>query len=779
MIFQIRTFFTLKWENSFLPQLFFICSFFLFFGELKSLENKNLELKVAVIDFDSREFIPNINIKIQNTCGFDSSFVFSNSLLTQQTILLNDIFFCSDHVVFDIDFMKKGYKTQHITLKITKEELKTKKPYQINISLIPLSYKTAPVIIVAENINSYDFQSNTNIIDGQRLNTQQSQTLAGTLKNELGFSISSMGPATSRPVIRGLNGNRIQINQDGMPLVDISSTSPDHAVTSETSDAERIEIIRGPRTLIYTPVAISGVIDIVKNKIPANFPHAYHFDLNSIYESMNNGRIIGLNAELPFNNNSNNSNNSQDGFEYLFKVGTSYKKTDDIHSANQILKNTNSESYNLSSSLITKGEEIDFALSALLYGNDYKIPGGFVGAHPNGVAINIEKSNISLSNAIHLHQDFVDNIKINLSRSYYFHTEFEKIGSIGAQYKIEDYYFSSDFIQKKNNLFSDGLFGVSIEHKKFNVGGFVFTPNTSHTNFATYFFQERQDEKLTLQISARFYLDFFSPEHQLLINQQKLPLSKSFANFSSSFSATYKLSSNYLTGFIFSRTTKSPTIEELYSEGPHLAAYSFEVGNQNLKSEQGWGIEFFQSLNLNDYLFSFNLYYNYFSYYIAPRNTGKINYAQLLPIYEISGIKSQIYGFDTKAEYKLLDNISFKASLTYTLGDNLEENIPLPMIPPLKSNFGLNYTIENNSFTLYTNLVSSQNRVDIFEQTTKGYNTYGVEYSSLINIDNTVLSVSLSLDNILNAEYYNHLSRIKAIFPEPGRNFRLNIKFIN
>lgn len=128
-----------------------------------------------------------------------------------------------------------------------------------------------PSVIVTDNLSSSlidEIKDYSTILKGKELQKQLSQTLAATLKNEAGLSVRSMGPAPSRPVYRGLGQDRILISEDGMKSVDLSATSPDHAVTIEPFTSERIEVLRGPKILTETSSTIGGVVKIVRNEIP-------------------------------------------------------------------------------------------------------------------------------------------------------------------------------------------------------------------------------------------------------------------------------------------------------------------------------------------------------------------------------------------------------------------------------------------------------------------------------------------------------------------------------
>jgi iron complex outermembrane recepter protein len=762
--------------------IYLLLGFFFFFSLINIYESKAQEIKsnslkllFDIYDLETKKSLEKVNIIIKS--NFEYERIVNINDHSEKIYLIKNINLDKleklNKIIIEIDINQNGYKEKHIVLSFEYQEflqIIQKDYYKVNTYINPISYKSTSVIITTDNLDNNTHIAHKHTLENRQLHKEASQTLANTLKNEVGFSIASMGPATARPVIRGLNGNRILINEDGVPSVDISASSPDHAVTTDANSSERIEIIRGPKVLLFSPVSISGVIDVIKNKVPYTFPHNTRASFYSIFESMNIGNVIGGDLEIPFDAKDNKLVND---FNYLFKTNLNYKSTDDIRSPNRKLNNSSSESYNINTSLIKSTEDYDAGISVLLYKNDYQIPGGFVGAHPKGVNINIEKNNINFANSLHLHKDVIDDIKFNISRNYYFHTEFESNGQIGAQFKIENYFANIDFVQHKTDLFTDGIFGISANYKSFDIGGFVFTPPTIQSTLAAYVYEEIDLDDIEIQFSSRIFFDNYKPQ-QIINNQNAQNLFH--WNYSNSLSIQKSINDNLITGFTISRTSKNPTIEELYSNGPHLAAYSYEIGNINLQPEVGYGLEFLNTFFEEDINFSVNIYYNYFETYITPRNTGRINFAQLLPIFQTSGVRSQIYGLESKFSQEIFEALTINTNLSITIGDNLDEKIPLPMIPPIKSKIDLTYKINQDNISVYSNLVAAQNRFDTFETKTNGYVLFGLEYSTIWTFSEKVLSVSFVLDNITNQIYYNHLSRIKSIMPEPGINFRSNFK---
>jgi iron complex outermembrane receptor protein len=219
-----------------------------------------------------------------------------------------------------------------------------------------------------------------------------------------------------------------------------------------------------------------------------------------------------------------------------------------------------------------------------------------------------------------------------------------------------------------------------------------------------------------------------------------------------------------------------PTIEELYSEGPHLAAYSYEVGNPDLQAEYGYGTEFFLYHRFPKLYVNLNLFRNDMRAFIIPRNTGEINYATFLPIYATTAVGALFYGAELQVEWEALDHLHLNASVSHTTGSFKDDGAPLPQIPPMKGRVGMIWKEASWQAGLQAEFATRQDRVDAFEEETAGYVVFGgfAQYSFTTGLQ--VHNVSLTAENVLDQIYRNHLSRVKVILPESGRNVRLTYK---
>jgi iron complex outermembrane receptor protein len=701
------------------------------------------DLSIKVIDYDSKEPIEKVAIRLNQSkiVGFTDKFGFALVNTNSKDSIL--------------EFYKAGYQLEKKWINTTIDSLQ--------IKLISISKTTNTILISSDKLESKlsQYNEHEHLLQGEELVSEMGQTIAASLKNMAGIAVRSMGPAPARPVIRSLSGNRVSINEDGLPIIDMSATSPDHAVATDPLLVQRINIQRGARVLINTQNALGGMINIIKNSIPrlienTAFSFAYGF------ESANRGNSLGLDLELPID-------------KLVLKGMGTIKNTNDLYTPEGFVNN--SKFRNVSTNLMSKYffDEIDLAIDYNYLNTNYGIPGGFVGAHPKGVIVNMDKNNINLKSSYHPHGEIIDDVRFSLSRSYYFHTEFESNDKIGAQFNIVNYNSQIEFIQHEGDIFSNGSFGANFTSHFLDYGGFVFVPATRSYDLSFFIFEEIKSDDFEFQFSVRPNYYSVIPEKEATLNIGKVQ-NKEFALLSWVSSALYSLNEEVLLGLNLARTMRAPTTQELFSEGPHLAAYSFEVGNPNLESEKGYGLELFSNYKIDDFSLSISTYYYDYSNFIVPRNTGSINVQTLLPIFASNSVSASLYGIEVSSNFSISKNLRMESNLTLSEGRNNTDNKWLPLIPPYKLNLELNYIVDELTIFFKSELAASQTKLDQFEQFTASYSIFNFGANYKLDFDNSFALFSLTIDNLTNQIYRNHLSRIKSILPEAGRNLRFNMR---
>ncbi|MBA4250874.1 MAG: TonB-dependent receptor [Chlorobiaceae bacterium] len=702
-----------------------------------------------VIDGETHNGVPFAIVKIINM-----------SLSTQTDAEGNFKFYEITPGDYQMEISQVGYQTNSLNF-----ELKDDAQKSLIIHLYPLPIQVSTVIITGQHTTSKfeDLHEFTSVLKGKDLQRDLGFTLAATLKNETGLSIRSMGPAPARPIIRGLGGDRVLISEDGFITNDLSATSPDHAVSIEPFTVDRIEVLRGPKILLQNSTTIGGIVNIIREEIPLKKVSRVEGNAGMFLETANRGYLGALTTRVPLD-------------PFTFRFEASRRKAANLRTPNKILNNSDliTSNFSLGGSFIN-----DFGVAGVSFRNfesDYGVPGGFVGAHPNGVDIKMTKRAINAKILFNFNSDVLQNLETEFSRTFYHHTEYERKEIIGAEFSMVNYSGRINLNNKQLWIFNEGTLGLSFDTRDFNVGGFVFTPPTKSFSFSSYFYQNFEWDFLSAEFGGRYTHAEFNPRRVRSGAREEFLVKRHFNTFSFSFSLLFDLPSNFFTGTNISRSSRIPTIEELYSEGPHLAAYSYEIGNPKLKDESGTGLEVFVYYKVPSLFFMVTAFRNDLNYYIIPRNNGRINFQTLLPIFETVGVNATVQGVESQMELTLNKNYSVSWSLSYTEGTMNETNSPLPSIPPLKSLFEVKYSSGDFSFGLGSEMTANQNKVDQFEEPTAGYIIFNTFSQYLFTTGNLLHSVSFTIDNILNNEYRNHLSRVKSILPEAERNFRFTYR---
>ena len=610
--------------------------------------------------------------------------------------------------------------------------------------------------------DKYSYRRGT-VLNHAELDKQKGISLAETITNMQGISMRTMGSATARPVFRGLGSYRISINNDGMSVNDLSASSPDHAVTANAGSAEKIEVLTGPDMLEYSTALSGGVVNIISQLSAQEMPESYIQEIRLDYESASQAKIFNSNAIIPVNN-------------FAFFGSANYTDTEDINSAQGVLNNTYSNFYDLKGAAAYYGNNFKIIAEGSLYNSEYGIPGGFVGAHPNGVDIKMHQNNSLIAAEYNL-KGKIDKTELKFKNSYYNHQEFESSGKLGSEFVVREN--SAKINIKHNNLLGTdaGNAGLDFSHKANLFGGYVFTAPADEIGIAPYWIIMKSIDNLDLKFGARYEHRIIKPDSKYKSGDD-LSEKKTFDMLSASITANYNFTDKINAGFVFSRSERSPSVEELFKEGPHLAAYSFEKGNPDLEKEQSINYEIFANYNHERSKGSITGYIYDFSKYITPRNTGDTNWATLLPIYATSEVPAIIAGFDLGFEQLIYKNLWFKFNAGYVYGEISETESPIPMIPPFKGETAIEYRANSFSAGINSDYAFSQNRVDTFEEPTAGYIVFGIDASYNFLWGGNYNSIFMSIDNIFDKEYRNHLSRIKSVFPESGINIKLGYKLI-
>ena len=754
------------------------------------LFSKEYNITGYTFDVDTKKPIKNINVYIDNkdigtTTDKDGYFNLSLKNFSDKKI--------------NLKIQIIGYESKVIKIDLIKSWIDLDKIYLKN-QLIEL----APV-----QIHSHANKSNQIsdvVVEGKDLNENLKGTLATTLSNHPNIGINSFGIVTSKPALRGFSGDRFLLTKEGTETGDLSQSSIDHVITLDMSEVNQIEIIRGPRSLIYGPNAIGGVInttlagnpktrvDKFSTKMTLGSEQFTKNDLilHSFGPTYNQGLFGNLLFYIPFNNNQINlSINNRTYGNQTSPIG--------------ILENTNSftENYKVGVTHYNIDNYVNFNFEKFTM--NYGIPPTPTG-HTTGIDIPLFKNSLEFN--YHKDISLKNFTELNVKLSYIDYEHSEVIPGQGS--------FHVSLAKKTHNLkieFSaqNLLLGFKRSFKKFIPDGFYLTPITREYDLSLYGFYESKNQAESLDVLSSFRLGYhsinpdeydYNDQNANLItyddfgNIVGLVRDRTFKNVSFSFGVRKQINKFQFNSWLM-HTMRSPRVEELYSDGPHLATYAFEIGNPNLKAERIYGLE--NSISYNSSLFNFSLvtFYNYSPYYFQITKDGIcedawqwdpnsglghpcpgvdwINWgsAPLGWLYEYSakGNRVVIQGFEIDLGYNF-GNFELQYNLSYVHGDDKTLNMPLSYIHPMKQVLEFNFNKKLVDYKLRFSKIHEQNRLGEFETYTPGVNLtdFIVSYSYMSH------SITMQINNIFNEVHYNHLSRIKNITPELGTNIHFIYK---
>ena len=614
-------------------------------------------------------------------------------------------------------------------------------------------------------------------ITGEALRKEVGATLAETLEMIPGFASRTMGSTPGRPVLRGLGDERLLILEDGGAISDASSFSADHALTLDPSGSDEIEIARGPSALMYGSHALGGVINVVKNRISSSLPPRPYGSFQTRINSANHGISAGGDLTIPAG-------------AMVFHGDLMAKTSSSTKTPVGTTPNSDAESLfgDFAWSLVRSWgyTGVRFHASRMNYG----IPPDANGGHPEGVDIEMFQTRMESRTERLAASDhpLFKLMELKISYNRYEHDEIEASGFIGTSYDLETLTAELQAKTKRNVLFEGGTLGISTETEHYRVADQGI--NSRSTSGAIFAVQQTGGDRISVQAGLRLDLTNHQPEREIIRPVLGKIKGRTFAGLSGSVLLTWQIHSNWSAGWTLMHSFRPPGAEELYSRGPHLAVYSYEIGNPNLRAERGWGHDVHIAFRSGSVKFRGSAYYNDFSNYIYPRDTGE----QSIPnpyvnVYQHTGSEAVIYGLEAELTAELTSNFDLRGSAGLVNGrrflseeeqtirglDGAEE--PLPMMPPFRLQLESLYQYNALLLSIRWTQTADQDRLAEFETETEGFSRVDASLQYRFTDRGKKLhTISVRGDNLTNATYRNHLSRIKDVFPEPGRHIRILYK---
>jgi iron complex outermembrane receptor protein len=614
---------------------------------------------------------------------------------------------------------------------------------------IELSAVREQVTITATGSEETTFNSiqSVTVVGSQELAKKNPVSLGEAMDFELGVAKRSFGPGTSRPVIRGFDGDRVLVLQDGQRIGALGFQSGDHAEPVDILGLDRVEVVKGPATLLYGSSALGGVV----NAISAH---------ESAHEGLR-GYLTGVGST------NNYQGGGSVGIEYgkgnwlVWGNGGGQRSGD---YATPLGRVTNSFTRNGNGSggfgYFGKGWlSADFNYDNRKYG----VPFDLSEEAPEVVFLTPRRASVQFKGGWRDRETWVSGGQFSFAYNNYKHDEIEAdTGEVGTSFRNNTYLYRGLMEERRTGRLSGsfGFWGMRRDYE--SIGEEALAPPTTQNAFALFTLQTFNFEHAALQFGGRFEHNGYNPT-----DLRK----RSFNGFSGSvglrvpFGASTAFVANYTHAY------RAPALEELYNNGPHPGNATFEIGNSGLGRERSEGIDLSVRHSSGRLRAEGNFFYYHINDFIFLAPTGDVEDG--LPVANYAQGDSRFVGAEARLDVGLTRNVWLLSSLDYVNAELKDTNTPLPRIPPLRGRVGFEAFYKGFRFNPEVVMARDQNRIFPLETRTAGYATFNLTASYTIAQQHVAQTISVNAFNLNDKLYFNHLSFIKNFAPEIGRGVRL------
>lgn len=622
------------------------------------------------------------------------------------------------------------------------------------------------------------------VLSGDELQLKTGQTIGDSLKNEPGITSQSFGPGVGSPVIRGQSGSRVRVMQNGLGNNDISSMSPDHANSVEPILAEKVEVLRGPSTLLYGSGMIGGVVNVLDNRIPEEMPDKLLGGAGEQrYDSATNENASVIKLEGGKNGVAyhvdgfyRDQNNTHIGGR---PIDSSFGSA--VSNPEGLIENSQARSRGGSAGLSMITDEGMAGVSINQLEKLYGIPADGSGGEP--VTVDMRQTKYDFKGTVNHPLPFADKLRMKFGYTDYQHVELD--GGLPATTFLNQTYESRLELEHKPIGPVKGKLGFQSVNGDFAALGLeAFVPETESDAYALFAAESFSIDSLTYEVGARGEWQTISPESGN---------SRSYVPISGSASIAWDITRQHQISLAFTHSERAPQIQELFADGVHEATRSYELGNANLGKERSNNLELGYRFNADELRAEINLFHNWVGEYIFQQREDYVfnedgetfepacsSPGACLPVLANRQAEAVFRGFEAKTVIPLLESRYGVVDLTlfgdYTRG-SFSSGGDVPRMPPLRYGFQLGFDREEFSSQIRLTRGEAQTNPGDNESSTPGYLLLDLsaQYRIAGFQDADVLLFAKG-KNLLDENIRNSTSYLRNFAPEPGRSAEIGIR---
>lgn len=606
-------------------------------------------------------------------------------------------------------------------------------------------------------------------LTGDELRNKMGSSLGETLGNEAGIATSGFGAAAARPIIRGLDGSRVRILQNGMSVMDVSTLSQDHAVGVSTANSRQVDIVRGPRALLYGSGIIGGTINVVSDRIPTGLvgrpSGEAEIRLGSV-DSSSHGSLsvdgsagkIGLHVDA----------SALNAGDYRIP---GHRNRSDPASAHGRLPQTYSRQQSLGAGGAYIGDWGHAGVSVSTLDNRYGVP------TEEGANIDLQQQRIDAETLWRNPSPAFESFKASLGYTDYRHTEFDIAKTPETTFSSRAWESRLEW-QHRPIAGWRGRFGIQTEEGRFaarsaTTGATGTIEPTRSTTLAAFIAEERDFGALNISAGAR--LESVERRPQTLAQRR-------FELGSLSGGALWTFTPGYGVGATLTRTQRAPGIEELYSNGPHHATETFDRGQANLQAETSRAFELSLQKTSGLVRWKANLFHTRVDNFIYGALTG-----QQLDEDGVAGgdlnerisrqAQASLHGAELEGSYNANGpGLSLRAFADTSRGRFTNAG-NLPLQPASRIGLEAGYRQGPWQGGMSALRVFAQDRLASFEtSTTPGHTRIDASLAYTHRIGKQPWTAFMLGRNLLNEDIRLATSLLKDAAPQPGRNIIIGLR---
>lgn len=647
---------------------------------------------------------------------------------------------------------------------------------QVTVTMHSSAVRLAAVQVTATRFaaDPLDVTQSTVELSGQALNRNLGASVAQTLAAEPGMAMRYNGPAANMPVVRGLTGDRVLVLKNGERVGDLAAAASDHAITVDPLSATSIEVVRGPAALLYGSNAIGGVVNVLTRDIPTSIPNHIEGQLGAQGESGNSGGAGSLGLTVPL------------GTQTALTGGAFGRRVENVKTGGGAeLLNSSARQRGGNAGIGLVGDRISGGASYQGSWMRYGLP--VDPDDPEFITIEGHRHQVGGRADFRFDGTRIPTVRVDGTGQWYEHDEIEEDGEIGTHFDLRTQTFSAT----ARTLFgSPGAIGASGFFKQYKAEGEeALTPPADSRSIGFYAFQDfplgAADTSRVPHVHVGARYDLTSIESKAGDPRFGPAVSRDFNTFSGSAGIVFPLSSSLSLNANVARAFRAPTVEELFSNGFHAAAGTFDVGNSDLKAETNTGGEVVLRARGQRLTAQLSGYYNRIADYITVDIVGETAVdGDLVPLNVYAQADATLKGAEGNIEAEVTPGFVLGAMGDMVRGE-LKDGTPLPFIPAARAGALARWQRRQVNVQADYRHGFAQNRVppevgdeDPSAVATESYDLVNLSLGYNIISGALFHTITLRVDNVFDERYRDATSRIKQFAFNPGRNFALVYKVL-